>query len=107
MKTKFVLPLLLISATSFIVPAQANWFHNARIGINRNIGSAPNPTPADIREDVMPVVTEDATEDATVATDQQSQTGTVKTAEAGQNAAQTAAAGDNRPANVPQASPSR
>lgn len=53
---KLILPLLLATA-AFATPASANWFHNPYIGINRNIGSAPNPTPADIREMRLPVVT--------------------------------------------------
>ena len=45
---KFVIPALLISA-AFITPADASWFHNPYQNINRNIGSAPNPTPEDLR----------------------------------------------------------
>ncbi|HMI95622.1 MAG TPA: hypothetical protein VK479_03870 [Micropepsaceae bacterium] len=58
MKTKLMLSLLFASAT-FIMPASANWFHNPYQGINRNVGSAPNPTPADLREDRLPIVTKD------------------------------------------------
>ena len=58
MKTKLMLSLLFASA-AFIMPASANWFHNPYEGINRNVGSAPNPTPADIREDRLPIVTKD------------------------------------------------
>ena len=58
MKTKWMLPLLFASA-AFIMPASANWFHNPYEGVNRNVGSAPNPTPADIREDRLPIVTKD------------------------------------------------
>jgi hypothetical protein len=54
MKTKLMLPLLFVSA-AFIMPASANWFHNPYEGINRNVGSAPNPTPADIREERLPI----------------------------------------------------
>jgi hypothetical protein len=57
---KFVLPLLLATA-AFATPASANWFHNPYQGINRNIGSAPNPTPADIREMRLPLVTKTET----------------------------------------------
>ena len=61
MKTKFVLPLLLVTA-AFASPASAgNWFHNPQQNINRNIGSAPSPTPADIREMRLPVVTQNET----------------------------------------------
>jgi hypothetical protein len=58
MKTKLMLPLLFVSA-AFIMPASANWFHNPYTGVNLNVGSAPNPTPADIREDRLPIVTKD------------------------------------------------
>jgi len=57
MKTRFVLSALLLTA-AFVSPASANWFHNPHQNINRNIGSAPNPTPADLREMRLPVVTE-------------------------------------------------
>src|SRR5258706_2336936 len=43
-----MMSLLLLSAV-FIPPASANWFSNPRAGTNLNIGSAPNPTPADLR----------------------------------------------------------
>ena len=58
MKTKLMLPLLFVLA-GFVMPASANWFHNPYEGVNRNVGSAPNPTPADIREDRIPIVTKD------------------------------------------------
>ena len=58
MKTKLMLSLLLVSA-AFVMPASANWFHNPYENINRNVGSAPNPTPADLREDRLPIVTKD------------------------------------------------
>src|SRR4051812_25368607 len=58
MKTKFILPLLLVTV-AFACPASANWFHNPHQNINRNVGSAPNPTPADLREMRLPVVTQD------------------------------------------------
>jgi len=58
MKTKLIFPLLFVSA-AFIMPASANWFHNPYTGVNLNVGSAPNPTPADIREDRLPIVTKD------------------------------------------------
>jgi hypothetical protein len=58
MKTKLILSLLFASA-AFVMPASANWFHNPYTGVNLNVGSAPNPTPADIREDRLPIVTKD------------------------------------------------
>jgi hypothetical protein len=55
MKTKLILSVLLVTA-AFAAPASANWFHNPQLGINLNIGSAPNPTPADLREMRQPHV---------------------------------------------------
>jgi outer membrane protein OmpA-like peptidoglycan-associated protein len=46
---KAIIPLLLLSAVC-VTPASANWFSNPRLGVNLNVGSAPNPKPADIRE---------------------------------------------------------
>jgi len=46
--TNMMTSLLLLSAV-VITPASANWFSNPRLGTNLNIGSAPNPTPADLR----------------------------------------------------------
>jgi len=54
MKTTLMLSALLVTA-AFASPASANWFHNPYQNINRNIGSAPNPTPADLREMRLPV----------------------------------------------------
>ena len=49
MKTKTaVISLIVLSAVSF-TPAYANWFSNPRAGFNLNVGSAPNPTPGDVR----------------------------------------------------------
>jgi hypothetical protein len=49
MKTaKTMMSLLLLSAVC-VSPASANWFSNPRTGTMLNIGSAPNPTPADLR----------------------------------------------------------
>jgi outer membrane protein OmpA-like peptidoglycan-associated protein len=42
---KTILTLLLLSAVVAVTPASANYFSNARAGMNLNIGSAPNPTP--------------------------------------------------------------
>jgi len=47
MKTAIACVLLLSAA--YLVPAYANYFHNPRTNTNLNIGSAPNPTPADLR----------------------------------------------------------
>jgi hypothetical protein len=53
MNTKLLLPVLLLSA-AVISPASANWFSNPSLGINRNVGSAPNPTPAQVRQEKQP-----------------------------------------------------
>jgi outer membrane protein OmpA-like peptidoglycan-associated protein len=45
---KVLLSLLLIS-TAYATPAFANYFSNPQLGMNLNIGSAPNPKPADLR----------------------------------------------------------
>jgi outer membrane protein OmpA-like peptidoglycan-associated protein len=43
---KTLISLLLLSAAVCVTPASANYFSNARTGVNLNIGSAPNPKPA-------------------------------------------------------------
>ena len=43
---KTLISLLLLSAAVCITPASANYFSNARLGVNLNVGSAPNPKPA-------------------------------------------------------------
>ena len=48
MKMKILVPALLLSV-AVVMPASANWFNNPDLGISRNVGSAPNPTPEDIR----------------------------------------------------------
>ena len=58
MKTRLMLPVLL-AAAAFSMPASANWFHNPQLGINLNVGSAPNPTPADLRAMRQPTIAED------------------------------------------------
>jgi hypothetical protein len=59
MKTRILLPVLLLSAV-FVSPASANWFSNPDVNINLNLGSAPNPTPADVRSDRQPMLVRDA-----------------------------------------------
>ena len=46
--TNMMMSLLLLSAV-FTMPASANWFSNPHSNTTLNIGSAPNPTPADLR----------------------------------------------------------
>jgi hypothetical protein len=53
MKTTMALSVLFISAAS-ATPSLANYFHNPHLNLNRNIGSAPSPTPRDIRDNRVP-----------------------------------------------------
>jgi len=48
MKLGTMMSVLLMSV-AMAAPASANWFSRPAIGINLNIGSAPNPTPYDLR----------------------------------------------------------
>jgi hypothetical protein len=66
MNTKILVPVLLLSAAA-MTPSYANYFSNPALGINLNVGSAPSPTPQDIREDRRPIVTEDVDDSSTVA----------------------------------------
>jgi hypothetical protein len=59
MKTRILLPLLSLSVV-FVSSASANWFANPTWGINMHIGSAPSPTPDDIRADRQPMLVRDA-----------------------------------------------
>jgi hypothetical protein len=52
MKFKIIVPVLL--AAFAITPASANWFANQKLGINRNVGSAPSPTPEQVRANRQP-----------------------------------------------------
>jgi outer membrane protein OmpA-like peptidoglycan-associated protein len=45
---KAIVSLLLLSAVC-VSPASANYFSNPAVGVNLNVGSAPNPTPSDLR----------------------------------------------------------
>jgi hypothetical protein len=60
MKIRMLIPALLLSA-AFVTPAAANYFHNPFENIYRNVGSAPNPTPQDVRENRLPIVTRNET----------------------------------------------
>ena len=99
MKTKMLVSVLLLSAAA-ITPSYANYFSNPALGINLNVGSAPSPTPQDIREDRKPIVTEDVDNSTTVATAPT----TGKTASASDQKVPQPAAGGTR---APQSSPSR
>ena len=59
MNTRVVLPALLLT-TILVSPASANWFSNLDWNINLNIGSAPSPTPEDIRAMRQPMLVRDA-----------------------------------------------
>ncbi len=52
MKFRALFPLAL--AVVAITPAAANWFSNPALGINRNVGSAPSPTPEQVRAEKQP-----------------------------------------------------
>ena len=58
MKMRVLLPALLLAAATVtaVTPASANWFNNPYLGITRNVGSAPNPTPDDVRQMRLPIV---------------------------------------------------
>jgi hypothetical protein len=59
MKTFILVPLLSLSAL-FVSPASANWFANPTLSINLHIGSAPSPTPDQVRADSQPMLVRDA-----------------------------------------------
>ena len=48
MKKMTLTTLLLLSAV-MVSPASANWFSRPDLGVTLNVGSAPNPTPNDLR----------------------------------------------------------
>jgi hypothetical protein len=56
---KKALLVMLLAAGAFVSPAQANYFSNPYTGVTLNIGSAPNPTPADIRVDRLPQIVDE------------------------------------------------
>lgn len=58
MRIKVLVPALLLSVATVVAvtPASANWFHNKYLGISRNVGSAPNPTPEDVRQMRLPII---------------------------------------------------
>ena len=49
MKKITLATLLLLSAAAMVTPASANWFFRPDAGVSLNVGSAPNPTPNDLR----------------------------------------------------------
>ena len=68
MRTKITLSILFLSAACG-TPSFANYFHNPSTNLNFNIGSAPSPTPRDIRESRQPQVVQAAPSDDNVAAD--------------------------------------
>jgi hypothetical protein len=46
---KSALITLLLATAAISAPASANWFSRPEAGITLNVGSAPNPTPAQLR----------------------------------------------------------
>lgn len=59
MKTRLIWPVLLLPV-AFASSASANWFSNPDWNINLHVGSAPNPTPDDIRVGRQPMLVRDA-----------------------------------------------
>ena len=53
MQTKMTLSVLFLSAAC-ATPSLANYFYNPHTNLALNIGSAPSPTPRDIRENRQP-----------------------------------------------------
>jgi hypothetical protein len=49
MKKTGITTLLLLAAVVAASPASANWFFRPDAGVSLNVGSAPNPTPNDLR----------------------------------------------------------
>ena len=49
MKKVGITTLLLLTAVAAASPASANWFFRPGAGVSLNVGSAPNPTPNDLR----------------------------------------------------------
>src|SRR5258708_23658584 len=59
MMTRILLRVLMLSAV-FVSPAAANWLSNPGLRIDLNIGSAPSPTPDQVRSDRQPMLVRDA-----------------------------------------------
>ena len=53
MRIKMTMSMLLLSVAC-VTPALANYFHNQRLNLYLNVGSAPSPTPRDVRENRLP-----------------------------------------------------
>ena len=59
MNTRLILSTLFVSV-AVVSPAFGNWFSNPDWNINLHIGSAPGPTPEDIRAAHQPMLVRDA-----------------------------------------------
>ena len=59
MSTRLILLALFLSGAA-VSPAFANWFSNPDWNINLHVGSAPNPTPDDVRASRQPMLVRDA-----------------------------------------------
>ena len=66
MKAKALISVLVMSAAC-ATPAFANSFTNPKLNVMSNVGSAPNPTPRDLREHNMPLMSYRATPTVNVA----------------------------------------
>jgi hypothetical protein len=53
MRIKMTLSMLLLSAAC-ATPSFANYFYNPHTNLGFNVGSAPSPTPRDVRENRLP-----------------------------------------------------
>src|SRR5262249_29369963 len=56
MRAPVLAPVLLLSAAVITPVHAANWFSNPYLNVNRNIGSAPTPTPEQTRQNQLPVL---------------------------------------------------
>ena len=57
--SKTMISILFLSAAC-ATPALANYFSNPVLNMRFNVGSAPNPTPGDVRSDRQPMLVRDA-----------------------------------------------
>jgi len=75
MRTNLTLSVMLLSAMC-ATPAFANFFYNPYTNINLNVGSAPSPTPREVRENHLPqIVDTDPSRASAVAADATTNTG--------------------------------
>lgn len=55
-----IVPSLLALTLCAATPASANWFANPALGVNLHVGTAPSPTPEDVRSGKRPMLVKDA-----------------------------------------------